>query len=128
MAKLIALPGTKLDLRAAIKAYSFRVSGGRIVLDFWRGVPRVRFLPKRKPANYRQTLLPWIIWLRGMNAAWLYSPPEVRLSFERAAKVFNYQTARDIFAMVTSGRMFVEIVTEDGKVIYPIWLKPFLGQ
>jgi len=128
MAKLVAIPSSKLDLRAAVKPYSLKVPGGRLVLDFWRTIPRVRFIPKRCPGNYVRDLLPWTIWLRGLNAAWLYSPPEVRLTFERAAKVFNYQTPRDIFAMVVSGRLFLEIITEDGKIIRPIWLKRYLNR
>jgi len=128
MAKLVAIPSSKLDLRATIKPYSLKVPGGRLVLDFWRTIPRVRFISKRRPCNYGRDLLPWTIWLRGLNASWVYSPPQVRASFERAAKVFNYQTPRDIFAMVVSGRLFLEIITEDGKIIRPIWLKRYLNR
>jgi len=126
MAKIVAIDGSKVDLRTHVKPYSLKVAGGRLVLDYCRGVPRVRFFPKRRPANLWTNLRPWVIWLKGMNAAWKYLCPEARLSFERASKAFNYQTPRDIFAMVVAGRFFLEIETEDGQIIRPVWLKRYL--
>lgn len=117
-----------VDYRAALKLPSLRVAGGRLVFDVYKGTGRVCFRPSRKPSNYESTLKPWGMWLLAMNMAWNYSPYQVRETYEKAAKVLQYQTPRDVFSSVASGRLFIEIVDDAGNVYHPIWLKPYLNK
>jgi len=121
MAKLVEEYPSQHDVRGAHKLPSFRVAGGRLVVDNYRGVLRVRFFsevghPVRDGKQRYQ-----VDWFRAMCSLWKVMDHRLRMQLEQGARRIH-ATGRDVFMASMAGRMWI-IFTDDGRVILPSWLE-----
>ena len=120
MAKIVGDYPAQYDVTGSPKLPSFKLPGGRLVVDNYRGVLRVRFFsaeghPVRDGPQRFQ-----VDWFRAVCSLWKVTDHRLRMQLEENARKIH-ATGRDVFMASLAGRMWI-ISTDDGRILLPEWM------